>query len=131
MRKSSSHSRQRGPKGTRPLRVAELLQRELSMAIARELSDPRVGQITITAVEVAPDLTHAKVFITHLSGISDAPKTIAGLNHAAGFLRNALRTRVKLRVIPELRFVYDESVEKGAALSHLIEQAVAKDRDNK
>jgi len=131
MRKSSSHNRQRGPKGTRPLRVAELLQRELSMVIARELSDPRVGQITITAVEVAPDLTHAKVFITHLSGISDAPKTVAALNHAAGFLRSTLRSRVKLRIVPELRFVYDESVEKGAALSHLIEQAVAKDRGNK
>ena len=131
MRKSSSHNRQRGPKGTRPLRVAEVLQRELSMVIARELADPRVGQFTITAVDVAPDLSHAKVFITHLSGVGDAPKTVAALNHAAGFLRNALRTRVKLRVIPELRFVYDESVEKGVALSHLIEQAVAKDRGDK
>lgn len=131
MRKSSSQNRQRGPKGTRPLRIAELLQRELSMVIARELADPRVGQLTITAVDVAPDLSHAKVFITHLSGVGDAPKTVAALNHAAGFLRNSLRARVKLRVVPELRFVYDESVEKGAALSHLIEQAVAKDREEK
>jgi ribosome-binding factor A len=128
MRKSSSHSRQRGPKGTRPLRIAELLQRELSMLIARELSDPRVGRLTITSVDVAPDMSHAKVYFTHLSGVGDAPQTVSGLNHAAGFLRNALKGRVQLRVIPELRFVYDESVEKGVALSHLIDQAVGKDR---
>jgi ribosome-binding factor A len=131
MRKSSSHNRQRGPKGTRTLRIAELLQRELSMVIARELSDPRVGRLTVTSVDVAPDLSHAKVFFTHLSGVGDAPQTVSALNRAAGFLRNALRARVQLRVIPELRFVYDESVEKGVALSHLIDQAISTDRKNK
>ena len=130
MRKSSSQNRQRGPKGTRPLRIAELLQRELSMLIARELSDPRVGRLTITSVDVAPDMSHAKVFFTHLSGVGDAQQTVSGLNHA-GFLRNALKNRVQLRVIPELRFVYDESVEKGVALSHLIDQAVGKGQDQK
>ncbi len=129
MRKSSGRShRERGPKGTRTLRIAELLQRELSMVIARELSDPRVGRLTITSVDVAPDLSHAKVFITHLSGVGDASQTVAALNHAAGFLRNALKGRVQLRIIPGLRFVYDESVEKGVALTHLIDQAVGKDR---
>jgi ribosome-binding factor A len=131
MHKSSSHNRPRGPKGTRTLRIAELLQRELSLLIAREVSDPRVGRLTITSVDVAPDMSHAKVFFTHLSGVGDAPQTVSGLNHAAGFLRNALKGRVQLRVIPELRFVYDESVEKGVALSHLIDQAVGKDRDVK
>jgi len=131
MHKSSGRNRHSGPKGTRPLRIAELLQRELSATIVRELSDPRVGRLTITSVDVAPDMSHAKVFITHLSGVSDAPQTVAALNHAAGFLRNALRDRVQLRIIPELRFVYDESVEKGVALSHLIDRAVGKDRDTK
>ena len=83
----------------RTRKIGELLQRELAMLVARELSDPRVTQVTLTAVDVAPDLSHAKVFITHLGGEEAALKAVAGLNHAAGFLQRTLRDRVILRKI--------------------------------
>ncbi|MDA8364656.1 MAG: 30S ribosome-binding factor RbfA [Gammaproteobacteria bacterium] len=115
----------------RTRRVAELLQRELAVLIPRELSDPRLSQMTLTGVDVAPDLSHAKVYITQLSGAANAPATLAMLNGAAGFLRHILRGRLELRVIPELRFLYDESVERGAEISRLIESARAADGGGK
>ncbi|MHB8345753.1 MAG: 30S ribosome-binding factor RbfA [Acidiferrobacterales bacterium] len=115
-------------KGTgRTRRIAELLQRELAVLIPRELDDPRLLQLTLTGVDVAPDLSHAKVYITQLSGVANAPVTLAVLNGAAGFLRHALRRRLDLRIIPELRFLYDESVERGAEISRLLERARAGD----
>jgi ribosome-binding factor A len=112
----------------RPRRIAELIQRELVAVIERELHDPRVTRLTITAVDVAPDLTHAKVYITQLGGAARSAGTLAALNHAAGFLRTALARRVVLRGMPELRFLYDSSVEQGARLTSLIERALAEDR---
>jgi len=107
----------------RTRKIGELLQRELAVLIARELHDPRVTQVTLTAVDVAPDMSHAKVFITHLGGEEAALKAVAGLNHAAGFLRHALSERVILRQVPALRFVYDESVERGDNIERLLARA--------
>ncbi len=119
------------PKDTgRTRRIAELLQRELAELMRRELNDPRIVQLTLTSVDVSPNLSHAKVYVTQLSGIEHAPETLKVLNKAAGFLRHGLKNRVKLRIIPQLRFLYDESVEKGAAISSLIDRALAQDRDN-
>lgn len=115
----------------RTRRIAELLQRELAVLIPRELGDPRLSQLTLTGVDVAPDLSHAKVYITQLSGVANAPATLAVLNRAAGFLRHALRGRLDLRIIPELRFLYDESVERGAEISRLLERARTGDGDGK
>ena len=115
----------------RTRRIAELLQRELAVLIPRELGDPRLSQLTLTGVDVAPDLSHAKVYITQLSGVANAPATLAALNGAAGFLRHALRGRLDLRIIPELRFLYDESVERGAEISRLLERARTGDGDGK
>lgn len=118
-------------KGTsRTRRIAELLQRELAVLITRELNDPRLSHVTLTGVDVAPDLSHAKVYITQLSGVGNAPVTLSVLNGAAGFLRHSLRGRLDLRVIPELRFMYDESVERGAEIARLIERARAEKGGN-
>jgi ribosome-binding factor A len=114
----------------RTRRIAELLQRELAILMRNEMNDPRIAQVTVTSVDVAPDLSHAKIFITQLSGVAQAPATLKILNRAAGFLRHELHNRVDMRVIPQLRFAYDESVEKGAAISSLIDRARAKDREN-
>lgn len=114
----------------RTRKIGELLQRELATLIPREIQDPRVRQLTITAVDVAPDLSHAKVFITQLAGHEQGKITIKALNGAAGFLRNALRGRVELRTVPALRFHYDESVEKGAEISRLIDRARSEDSEN-
>ena len=107
----------------RPQRVADLIQRELSDLIRREVRDPRVGMITLTSVDVSPDLTHAKVFFTLLTKEKVAETTHA-LQRAAGFLRSQLAHRMKMYTTPELRFVYDESVERGDRLSRLIDSAL-------
>jgi len=104
----------------RPQKVADLIQRELSDLLHRELRDPRVGMVTITSVDVSPDLSHAKIFFTTLSK-EKLKETTAGLQRAAGFLRSQLAHRIKLYATPELRFAYDESIERGDHLSQLID----------
>jgi ribosome-binding factor A len=104
----------------RPQKLGDLIQRELSELVQRELRDPRVGMITITSVDVSPDISHAKVFFTVLDK-GHLPEATQGLRRAAGFLRSQLAKRIKLYTTPELRFEYDESVERGDRLSRLID----------
>ncbi len=113
---------------SRTLRVADQIQREIADLIQNEIKDPRIKQITITAVEVTRDYSHAKVFYTTLANKEDSFLIENGLEHAKGFLRSNLSHRMKLRVIPELHFVYDESVERGVRLSKLIDDAIAQDK---
>ena len=114
----------RRPSG-RPQKLGDLVQRELSDLLMRELRDPRVGMLTITSVDISPDLSHAKVFFTLLEK-QKLPETLAGLKRSAGFLRSQLARRLKLYTTPELRFEYDESVERGDRLSRLIDSVVKK-----
>jgi ribosome-binding factor A len=109
-------------------RVAEQIQRELADLIQMEVKDPRVGLVTLTGVEVTQDYAHAKVYFTTMKSAEQAPKAQAGLEHAAGFLRSQLAHRMKLRIMPQLHFIYDTSVENGVRLSHLIDEAVASDK---
>jgi ribosome-binding factor A len=111
----------------RARRVADQIQRELSEILRTELKDPRVGMITLTGVEISPDLAHAKVFFTSLGGAETFAEKMAGLERASGFLRTMLGARLKIHNVPELRFAYDESVEQGIRLTQLIEEAVASD----
>jgi len=108
----------------RQRRVADQIQRELADIIRGELKDPRVGMITLTSVEVSPDLAHAKVFFTSLVDDAQRGDVLAGLRRASGFLRSELGRRIKVHVTPELHFVYDASVERGMRLSRLIDDAV-------
>jgi ribosome-binding factor A len=110
-------------------RVADQIQRELSDILRAELKDPRVGMITLTGVEVSPDFAHAKVFFTSLAEAAQRDEVRAGLKRASGFLRTMLGARLKIHNTPELHFVYDESVESGIRLTHLIEDAVAADAE--
>lgn len=112
---------------SRSLRVADQIQRELADLIQNEIKDPRIKQITLTSVEVTRDYSHAKVFYTTLASKEEIFLIENGLEHAKGFLRSNLSHRMKLRITPELHFVYDESVERGARLSKLIDDAVAQD----
>jgi ribosome-binding factor A len=111
----------------RQRRVADQIQRELSEILRTELKDPRVGMITLTGVEVSPDLAHAKVFFTSLAEAERREEALLGLARASGFLRTMLGARLKTYNVPELRFFYDASVESGIRLTHLIEAAVASD----
>ena len=111
-----------GRSSGRPQKLADLIQRELADLIAREMRDPRVGMLTITSVDVSPDLSHAKVFFTLLDQ-KQLEETLRGLKRSAGFLRSQLAKRIKLYTTPEIRFAYDESVERGDRLSRLIDAA--------
>ncbi len=112
----------------RPQRVAELLRRELSMLIPQAVRDPHVSGVTLTHAKVAPDLKSARVYFTMLGDATQVKETEKALNRAAGFLRHELREAIILRVIPTLRFYYDESVARGARVSSLIDRAIAADR---
>jgi ribosome-binding factor A len=109
-------------------RVADQIQRELAVLLRDEVKDPRVGRITVTSVEVSADLSHAKVFFTHLAGREHADEAVHALQHTAGFLRTELSHRLKLYSVPQLHFAYDDSIETGMRISQLIDAAVAADR---
>lgn len=110
-------------------RVGAQIQRELATLVRGELDDPRLGMITIQEVRVVRDFSHAKIFFTVMAGELSNSETARVLNDAAPFFRHELGRRMKLRTLPELRFVHDESVEQGERLSSLIEQAVKSDSD--
>ena len=107
----------------RGLRVADQIQRDLSELIARELKDPRVGMVTLNAVEVTPDYAHAKVFFSVLTG--DPQETQEALNHAAGHLRNLLFKRLHIHTVPTLHFMFDRTTERASDMNALIAKAVA------
>ena len=103
--------------------VADQIQRDLADLIARELKDPRVGMVTLQAVEITPDYAHAKVFFSVLGG--DPELTVEGLNQAAGFLRSALFKRLHIHTVPTLHFVFDRTPERASDMNALIAKAVA------
>jgi ribosome-binding factor A len=111
---------------SRSRRVGEQIRRSLAQLIHDEVKDPGVGMVTLTAVELSPDLAHARVFFTALVDDDAAQRASeAALQRAAGFLRRELGRLVKLRLVPDLQFVYDHSVDHGRRLSALIDEAVA------
>ena len=107
----------------RAFKVADQIQRDLTELIARELKDPRVGMVTIQAVEVTPDYAHAKVYFSMLTG--DVAETTEALNQAAGFLRNGLFKRLHIHTVPTLHFLFDRTTERAADMNARIALAVA------
>lgn len=129
-------------------RVADQIQREIASLIQMEVADPRVGMVSVTAVEVSRDFAHAKVYVTVLNSLTEdsqvnqstleepgaldtleVEQNIKALNKAAGYLRTLLAKRLKIRTVPKLQFHYDASVQRGQQLSSLIDSALAADRD--
>lgn len=114
-------------------RIADQIQRDLAELIRSGLKDPRIGMVTVNAVDVARDLGYADVYITlltvdELSAESQEVKdTLKVLNGAAGFLRSELSRLIKLRTMPRLRFHFDKSVGEGRKLDSLIRNARKKD----
>jgi len=106
----------------RSFRVADQIQRDLAELI-RELKDPRVGMVTINAIDVSPDYAHAKVFFSVLLG--EPAECELALNAAAGFLRNGLFKRLQIHTVPTLHFQFDRTTERAADLSALIAKANA------
>ncbi len=106
----------------RSFKVADQIQRDLTELI-RELKDPRLGMITLQAVEVTPDYAHAKIWFSLLTG--NPQDTEATLNQASGFLRNGLFKRLHIHTVPTLHFHFDRTSERAADMSALIAKAVA------
>lgn len=114
----------------RTRRVGEQVQRELAALIHDEIKDPRLGMVSITAVMVSRDLSHAKVFVSVLGNAEQTEASVSVLKHAAGFLRRRLGKVLHIRVVPELRFYLDRSLEEGARMGALINAAIASDKGN-
>ena len=108
-------------------RIGAELQRVLSELISREVRDPRVGAVTITAVEVAADMGVARVLFVPFGGRHAPDEVQAGLDRAAGFLRGEAGRRLALRHAPRLEFVFDESIGRAERLTKLIDEASRSD----
>ena len=113
----------------RTRRIGDQMQRDLSALIRDEIKDPRLGMVTISAVDVTRDLAYAKVYVTVLGDEQARKDSLAVLNRAAGFLRRLLGQRMVLRTVPQLKFVYDESIERGERLSRLIDSVAPRDEN--
>ncbi len=116
------------PSDSRRQRIEGELQRLLAELISREVKDPRVGNVTITAVEASRDLSVARGFFVPFASTHPPEEVRTGLTRAGGFLRGEVGRQLRLRHIPRLEFVYDDSPARAADLTALIDRAVAEDR---
>jgi len=105
----------------RPERVAQLMRREIAEVLMRRLRDPRVsGMVSVTDVEVSHDLSSARIFVSIMPDGPERQRSLAALQSAAGYIRHELAPRLGLREVPELRFVLDTSIERGARVDDLL-----------
>ncbi len=113
---------------SRSQRMAEQVRRELAELVRDEIKDPRVNWVSFTAVKVSRDLSNAMVYFTVLN---DDEREMAeeGLNKATGFIRRELGKRIRSRIVPSLKFVYDVSIERGNSMESLIAKARSSDAD--
>jgi ribosome-binding factor A len=110
----------------RGVRVAEQIQKDLAELIPRELRDPRLGFVTLTEVELTPDYAYATVYFSVLTG--SAEDSERALNDSSGYLRNLIFKKMHIHTVPTLRFKHDVSVERGAEMSRLIDDALSSNK---
>lgn len=118
---------------SRTQRVAQEMQKEIAIILQSEIKDPRVGMTTVSGVEVSRDLAYAKVFVTFLNeNTPEQVKTgVQALQDAAGFIRSLLGKGMRLRVVPELTFAFDNSLVEGIRIANLLSQVVQNDRQRR
>ena len=114
---------------SRSQRMAEQIRRELSELVREEIKDPRVNWVSFTAVKVTKDLSSAVVYFT-LMDDEQHKETQQVLNNATGLLRRKLSSRIRSRIVPSLKFIYDASLERGSSMDALIAQARSTDADS-
>ena len=112
---------------SRSIRVADQLQRELALLVAREVADPRVGEVTVSGIDLSPDMRHARVLVTP-GRETDGDASVDALNRAAGFLRTRLGRRVRMRRLPRLVFEHDRTLELALRIDALIDGTAAAPR---
>lgn len=110
-------------------RVAQELQKEVAVILQREVKDPRIGMVTVSDVEVSRDLAYAKVYVTFLFDHDAAAieQGMKALEKAAPYIRSLVGKEMRLRIVPELRFIYDESLVEGMRMSNLVSDVIRKD----
>ena len=114
---------------SRSQRMAEQVRRELAELVRDEIKDPRVNWVSFTAVKVSRDLSSAVVYFTVLND-EEREQAEEGLNKASGFIRRELGKRIRSRIVPSLRFIYDVSIERGTSMESLIAKARSSDADS-
>ena len=105
---------------SRSIRVGDQIQREIALLVAHEVADPRVGEVTVSGVDLSPDMRHAKVLVTP-GRETDGDATVDALNRAAGFLRSRLARRLRMRRLPRLVFEHDRTLELALRIDALID----------
>ncbi|KAA6208996.1 30S ribosome-binding factor RbfA [Avibacterium paragallinarum] len=110
-------------------RVAQELQKEIAVILQREVKDPRIGMVTVSDVEVSRDLAYAKVFVTFLFDQNESiiESGMQGLEKASPYIRSLLAKAMRLRIVPELRFIYDQSLVEGMRMSNLVSEVIRDD----
>ncbi|BCL68690.1 ribosome-binding factor A [Vibrio nigripulchritudo ATCC 27043] len=117
---------------SRTQRVSQQLQKELALILQREVRDSRIGMVTISDVEVSRDLAYAKVFVTFLCVGEQTPESsLAALKEHEVQIRMMLGKRIRLRLTPEVRFTYDNTLVEGMRMSNLVSEVVSKDKQKK
>jgi ribosome-binding factor A len=111
----------------RQLRVAELIQQELATMITFDLRDPRLAFVSVTRVQASPDLRHANVYISSLSGEESEAEIMAALRKASGFLRRQLGSRTALRYVPELAFHFDDGLIQSQRMADLLDEIASEE----
>lgn len=114
---------------TRVERVAELIREKISKIIRENVSDPRIGFVSITRVDVSPDLENAKVFVSFLGNEEKKKEGMLGLDSATRFIRGKLGHMLEMRVVPEIKFVRDDSLEKGSQVLGVISRLEKEERE--
>jgi ribosome-binding factor A len=108
--------------GDRMRRVNEAIREVLSVRIAEGLKDPRIGFVTVTAVDTTPDLSQARVYVSVFGDDRERDATLAGLDSSHGLLQRAIAAELRLKRTPTLQFVYDESIDRGMRISELLDE---------
>jgi len=111
-------------------RVAEALQALVADLLLREIKDPRIGLVTVTGVQITPDLRHARVFFSTLGDDAQRAQSLKGLTSAAGFVRSQVARKLNLRVAPEIVFEFDPSLEQAERVSRLLKDALPRDSES-
>jgi ribosome-binding factor A len=106
----------------RPQRIALQIQHEISLMISRDMKDRRVGFVTVTGVQISPDLKHAKIFISLMGTEDEKKEGLATLNHATGWIRHELGQRIRMKFVPDIVFLTDTSQEYGERIDRLIDR---------
>jgi ribosome-binding factor A len=103
-------------------RVSQEIRDEIATMIGRELKDPRIGFVTVTRVDLTPDLRFARVYVSVLGDKAQQDKSLEGLKQATGFVRREVGRRLRMRLTPEVQFIYDKGVDATARVAHLLDE---------